>query len=56
MADGGVQIGLLGGTFDPVHLAHLRLAEEAREQLGLLLDDLRDDALAEPLPETLDVN
>ena len=26
---------LLGGTFDPVHLAHLRLAEEAREQLGL---------------------
>jgi nicotinate-nucleotide adenylyltransferase len=31
----GMQIGLLGGTFDPVHLAHLRLAEEAREQLGL---------------------
>lgn len=29
------QIGLLGGTFDPVHLAHLRLGEEAAEQLGL---------------------
>jgi nicotinate-nucleotide adenylyltransferase len=28
-------IGLLGGTFDPLHLAHLRLAIEAREILGL---------------------
>lgn len=28
-------LGLYGGTFDPVHLAHLRLAEEARENLGL---------------------
>ena len=30
-----MRVGILGGTFDPVHLAHLRLAEDARESLGL---------------------
>jgi nicotinate-nucleotide adenylyltransferase len=28
-------VGLLGGTFDPVHRAHLLLAREARERFGL---------------------
>jgi nicotinate-nucleotide adenylyltransferase len=29
------RIGVYGGTFNPVHLAHLILAEEVRERLGL---------------------
>lgn len=33
------RVGLLGGTFDPVHFGHLRSAIEVREQLQL--DELR---------------
>jgi nicotinate-nucleotide adenylyltransferase len=28
-------VGLFGGTFDPVHVAHLRIAEEVREAFSL---------------------
>lgn len=36
MSESGAGVlGLLGGTFDPLHIAHLRLGLEAREALGL---------------------
>ncbi len=30
-----MNLGILGGTFNPIHIAHLRIAEEVREKLSL---------------------
>jgi nicotinate-nucleotide adenylyltransferase len=40
------RIGLFGGSFNPIHLAHLRSAEEVRERCGL--DEVRFVLAAAP--------
>jgi nicotinate-nucleotide adenylyltransferase len=41
----GARIGILGGTFDPPHVGHVRMAAAARDRLGL------DRVFFSPAPE-----
>src|ERR1017187_5652278 len=46
------RIGILGGTFNPIHLGHLLIAEDAMEQLGL--DRVKFIPSATPPHKTVD--
>jgi len=43
-----MRLGVFGGTFDPVHIGHLRLAESAREEAELSLDKVLFVPAGEP--------
>jgi len=43
-----MRLGVFGGTFDPVHVGHLRLAESAREEEELSLDKVLFVPAGEP--------
>ncbi len=47
-----MKLGLLGGTFNPIHLAHVRIAEEARDVVGL--DQILFIPAADPPHKKLD--
>jgi nicotinate-nucleotide adenylyltransferase len=47
---GVMRIGLLGGSFDPPHYAHLQLARQAQQALGL--DQVRFIIAAQPWQKT----
>lgn len=58
-----MRLGILGGTFDPIHIGHLRLAEEMCEELNLSKVLLmpgaqpphKDNPMVAPFPDRLEM-